>query len=452
MIAAPDGQPFLSSLSTKLRNMPRNISERSQPPTQPVLRRRELFPIILIVAVDFLGLGLVLPVMPFYAEQNGASPFSAGALIAVFGLCQFLAGPVLGRLSDRYGRKPILLLSQIGSLFGYILLALSQTLWLTFAARIIDGLTAGNMSVAQAYVSDNSSVSDRTRVLGTLAAAFGVGTMIGSAIGGLLAEKSMHAPIWAAALLSSTSALCTALLLPNRKRRRDAPVKCEIRPTRAMLATFSDSRTSRLTWLMASFYFVLSMYMSGQALFLAGRFTWGGHVFSLENVGIVFAFVASINILVQTLLMKWLLHRTSEEQLLTAGFFMMAVGFVGIGACRSVAVLVCFLAISNVGASILRPVVVSQLSKRVLAGQHGLVMGINQSIYAASAVAAPLLGGALLNGSHYSFWAFSIAAIATAGLVATLELRPFVREDNSVPKVRHKTFTPGKGYCEEVGR
>jgi MFS family permease len=205
MITAPDGQSFLSSLSMKLRNMPRNISERSQPPTRPVLRRRELFPIILIVAVDFLGLGLVLPVMPFYAEQNGASPFSAGALIAVFGLCQFLAGPLLGRLSDRYGRKPILLLSQIGSLFGYILLALSQTLWLTFAARIIDGLTAGNMSVAQAYVSDNSSVSDRTRVLGTLATAFGVGTMIGPAVGGLLAEKSIHAPIWAAALLSCTS-------------------------------------------------------------------------------------------------------------------------------------------------------------------------------------------------------------------------------------------------------
>jgi MFS family permease len=126
----------------KLRKMPNDLSECPPLPPQSGLRRHELFPIILIVAIDFMGLGLVLPVMPFYAEHNGATPLAVGSLIAAFALCQFLAGPVLGRLSDRYGRKPILILSQIGSLLGYILLALSKTLWLTFAARIIDGLTA----------------------------------------------------------------------------------------------------------------------------------------------------------------------------------------------------------------------------------------------------------------------------------------------------------------------
>jgi MFS family permease len=426
-----------------------DLSEFPQPPL-PGLRRRDLFSILLIVSIDFSGLGLVLPVMPFYAERNGASAFAVGALIAVFALCQFLAGPVLGRLSDRYGRKPILLLSQIGSFLGYILLGLSKTLWLTFAARIIDGLTAGNMSIAQAYVSDNSTVSDRTRVLGTLAAAFGVGTMIGPAVGGLLAEKSIHAPIWAAAGLSCASALCTGLLLPTRKPPGTTPGRHEVHPVRAMLATFRNARTSRLTRLMACFYFVLSMYMSGQALFLAGRFTWRGHPFSLENVGIVFAFAALINILVQTLLMKRLLQRYSEEHLLTVGFFLMAVGFVGIGVCQSIAVLGCFLAMGNVGASILRPVVVSQLSRRLSSSRHGLVMGINQAIYAASAVAAPLLGGALLDRSRYSSWAFSIAAIAATGLVATLELSPLQEEDISVSKARHKTLVRGKEYCEEI--
>jgi MFS family permease len=346
---------------------------------------------------------------------------------------------VLGRLSDRYGRKPILLISQIGSLLGYILLALSNTLWLIFAAHIIDGLTAGN-----------SSVSDRTRVLGMVAAAFGVGTMIGPAIGGLLAEKSIQVPICGAAGLSCASALWTTLLLPNGKSLGTTLGQHEIQPIRAMLATFSNSKTRRLTWLMACFYLVLSMYMSGQALFLAGRFTWRGHPFSLENVGIVFAFVASTNILVQTLLMKQLLHRSSEEQLLTTGFFLMAVGFVGMGACQSVGVLVCFLAISNVGASILRPVVVSQLSKRVSADKHGLVMGINQAIYAASAVGAPMLGGVIVDRSRYSFWAFTIAAIATTGLVATLELSPLRGEDIFALKVRHKTLAHGKGYCKEI--
>jgi DHA1 family tetracycline resistance protein-like MFS transporter len=300
------------------------------------------------------------------------------------------------------------------------------------------------MSVAQAYVSDNSSVSDRTKLLGTVAAAFGVGTMIGPALGGLLAQKSLHGPIWAAAGLSCASVLCTALFLPNGKPREAARCQYEVHPIRAMLAILSDSRTCRLSWLMACFYFVLSMYMSGQALFLAGRFTWRGHAFSLENVGIVFAFVALINILVQTLLMKRLVYRASEERLLTMGFSMIAVGFIGIGVSQSVAVLFCFLAVSNVGTSILRPVVVSQLSKRVSACQHGLVMGINQAIYAASAVAAPLVGGAFLDGSHYSFWAFSIAGMAAIGLVASLELRPIGIEDMKFLELRQKYVAPAK--------
>jgi multidrug resistance protein len=400
------------------------VALNSQPGTSiRALRAQSMLPIFMIVAVDFMGLGLILPLMPFYSEHNGASALTVGALISVYALCQFLAGPILGRLSDRYGRKPILLLSQVGSFAGYILFALSNTLWLIFIARIIDGLTAGNMSVAQAYVSDNSSIANRTKAFGVTSAAFGVGTMIGPAIGGLLATKSIHAPIWIAAGLSGLTILCTARFLPEgRPVLSDGP-ESETRPVRATLAAIKETETRRLTWMMICFYFALSMYMSGQALFLAGRFAWGGHPFDIENIGLIFAFVAAVNIVVQTVLMKRLTVWISEESMMTLGFLLMACGFVGIGLSHGLIALVSFLAVSNVGGSILRPVVVSQLSKRVTASRQGLVMGINQSIYALSAIAAPLVGGALINRSLYLAWALIIAAIACVGFFSAFWLK-----------------------------
>src|ERR1700679_3197352 len=181
------------------------------PPLQP----RALIPIFLIIAADTMGLGILLPLLPFYTVRTGASAVAVGALISTYAFFLFLAAPLLGQLSDRYGRKPILILSQIGSLLGYVLFALSNSLWLLFVARTIDGLSAGNMSVAQAYVSDKTSASDRTRAFGITGAAFGLGLLLGPAIGGLLATRNLRAPLWVAAGLSAVSMVCTAVLLPK---------------------------------------------------------------------------------------------------------------------------------------------------------------------------------------------------------------------------------------------
>ena len=159
--------------------LPASSTSRSELPVK-AFERRLLLPIVLVVAVDFMGLGIVVPLLPYYIERTGASAFTVGTIISVFAFCQFLAGPFLGQLSDRYGRKPILLLSQLGSLAGYVIFALSNTLWLIFLSRIIDGLSAGNMSVAQAFVSDHTSLSDRTKGFGLIGKRpSGVGMMIG---------------------------------------------------------------------------------------------------------------------------------------------------------------------------------------------------------------------------------------------------------------------------------
>src|SRR6266850_3620123 len=179
------------------------------------MKKSPLFSIFLIVLVDILGLTIILPLLPFYAESLGASPSTVGLLVSAYAICQLLAGLPLGQLSDRVGRRPVLLVSQIGTCIGFLILALAQTLWLVFLARIIDGLTAGNLTVAQAYIADVTTAENRTKSFSYIGIAFGLGFLVGPGISGFLAQFGNTYPIFAAAALSFTSILCTYFLLPS---------------------------------------------------------------------------------------------------------------------------------------------------------------------------------------------------------------------------------------------
>src|SRR5207247_7772541 len=178
------------------------------------MKSSPLLSIFLIVLVDVLGLTIILPLLPFYAESLGATPSTVGLLVSAYAICQLLAGPPLGQLSDRVGRRPVLLVSQMGTFVGFLILASARTLWVVFLARVIDGLTAGNLTVAQAYISDVTKPEDRAKSFGIIGIAFGLGFLIGPAVSGLLAKYDYRYPIFAAAALSATSILTTYLLLP----------------------------------------------------------------------------------------------------------------------------------------------------------------------------------------------------------------------------------------------
>ncbi len=176
-----------------------------------------LLPIFLIVVVDILGFTIILPLLPFYAERLGATPTLVGTLVAIYAVCQLISGPILGQLSDRFGRRPVLLISQAGTLAGFIMMAFADTLWMVFLARAIDGATAGNLTTAQAYISDVTKPEERARSFAIIGVAFGFGFLVGPGISGYLSHFSYQAPLWAASAMSFTSIVFTFFLLPREE-------------------------------------------------------------------------------------------------------------------------------------------------------------------------------------------------------------------------------------------
>lgn len=179
------------------------------------MQKSRLTILFIIVFIDLLGFSLILPLLPFYAETFGATPFQIGLLVASYAAAQLIGAPLLGRMSDRFGRKPVLVISLVGTFVGFLLLGFANSLWMLFASRLLDGFTGGNISVAQAYITDITDESNRAKGLGMLGAAFGLGFIIGPAAGGLLSVYGFAVPAFLAAGLSLISILGVIFFLPN---------------------------------------------------------------------------------------------------------------------------------------------------------------------------------------------------------------------------------------------
>src|SRR5919202_4408457 len=185
---------------------------------------RPLHIIFLTIFVNLVGFGIIVPLLPFYASTFGASPLVIGLLFAVFSLCQLMAAPALGDLSDRYGRRPVLVFSLAGTVVSFVMLALAHSVAMLFAARIVDGLSGGNISTARAYVADVTEPQDRARAYGFIGAAFGLGFIFGPALSGMLAGISYTAPIWAAAAITLAATEMAWPWLPETIHRARAGV------------------------------------------------------------------------------------------------------------------------------------------------------------------------------------------------------------------------------------
>lgn len=390
--------------------------------------RSPLGPIFLIVLVDVLALTIMIPLLPFYSTEFGASPVMVGLLFAVFSACQLVSGPILGNLSDRFGRKPLLLISQAGMLTSLLVLAFATSLEMLFLGRIISGITAGNLTIAQAYITDHTKPEERTRAFGVIGIAFGLGFAIGPAISGVLADTPDHAshaqvieamshPLFLAAGLSALSILTTASLLSNAPAPAasdhggapgEAPPagrRLGLLEWRGYLAYFRRARLANLLLQFFLFSMAFSMFITGFALFAMDRYGYG-----TEEVGYVYAFSGVLGILIQGGLLRRLSKRYGDAPLVVAGFLFSTVGYLVLGVAWSLAILLIAITISAFGHGFIRPALTARITHVVARHEQGVVLGLTQSLQSLAAVFAPPLGNLLIE-HHQLFWWATIAGV-----------------------------------------
>lgn len=382
--------------------------------------RSPLLPIFLIVAVDVLGLTIILPLLPFYAERFGASPAVVGLLVSTYAFCQLFSGPLLGRVSDGIGRRPMLLLSQAGTLTGFLILAAAPSLWVVFLSRVIDGSTAGNLSLAQAYISDVTEPKDRARSFALIGIAFGVGFLIGPAISGFLAQFGYRYPIYLAASLSATSILATYFLLPSSRPESGA----EGAPRRLKLLDWGNYvqyfRRPGLGLLLAQFFsfiFAFVLFVSCFALFAERRYFWNGRPFGVREVGYLFAYGGLLGAILQGGLIGRLVKWFGEPRLTRMGFGAAMAGFAMLAFTYHLGWLLFAILFTTFGTGVLRPVLTSLITQKVSRGEQGAVLGLTQSLTSAAQIVAPVIGGLLIDHRQLAAWALTTAGVFGLGLL-----------------------------------
>lgn len=341
-----------------------------------------------IIFLDMLGVGIIAPVMPYLVAKFRSDAMTIGILTLCYSAAQFFASPLLGVWSDRYGRRPILLLSTLGTALGYFIFGWANTLWLMFIARLIPGFTGGNISTAQAYIADISKPEDRSKNFGLIGAAFGLGFLLGPAIGGIFKENS---PFVAGGLSLLTTILGYFFLpesLPRSKRREGGISADELNPFHLIHQGLRHITLRPFFTAAFAFNFAYSGLQSHFALYTLKRFgsTEAQNALFLTYLGLVGA-------LVQGILLRKLAPVAGERRLLLIGFSCSLVGFALLCLATGPAWLYPALTLLPLGSGLAVPSLSSLMSQRVDARDQGQLMGVNYSLASLARVVGPLWAG-----------------------------------------------------------
>jgi len=379
------------------------------------VQRRTLTLIFLTVFLDLLGVGILIPILPFLVRQFQTDATTVGLLSLSYSAAQFVATPILGVLSDRYGRRPILVFSIFGSAMGYFLFGWAGSLWLMFFARIVDGITGGNISTAQACIADISSPADRAKNFGIIGMAFGLGFIIGPALGGFLSKIDIHAPAYAAGGMALVTSLFAYFLLPEtlpvERRKAGAAEWSDLNPLRPVVAAF---RNEALRVLLVSLFllnFAFAALQTNFSLFTLARFAWGP-----EDNAWVFAFIGLMVAFNQGFLVRKLLPIWKERPLALAGYAFFALGFLWIAVAPAGWMMYPASGLIAVGSSFTNPTLTAFISQRVSDREQGSMLGTTQAVLSLTRVVGPLWAGLVFDhfgtGAPYSTGAVFIVVAA----------------------------------------
>ncbi len=371
---------------------------------------RPLLVIFLTILVNLIGFGIIIPLLPFYAETFGASPLAIGLLFASFSVCQLIASPLLGHWSDRWGRRPILIFSLIGTVVSFVMLALAHSLALLFVARVVDGLSGGNITTARAYIGDVTTEENRARAFGMLGAAFGLGFIIGPGLGGLFARISYTAPIWAAAIITVVATVLAWLWLPETVHRVHAVAGS---PWRA-LRDLGHRPALRLLFTIDFLYWgSFAVYQTTFALFGERRFG-----FDATHIGYLLSAFGFLGVVVQGGFVGAVVRRIGERRTLTIGLLFAAVGWGGSAMTHSLPVFIALLVPGAIGIGFCNPSLTSLVSGAAGRHEQGRVQGAAGALESLGRTLGPIWGNGALQwfGEGTAYGSAALVLIGTAVL------------------------------------
>jgi DHA1 family tetracycline resistance protein-like MFS transporter len=367
-------------------------SRQANPKNTSVMKDRRMWIIFLIIFINMLGFGIILPLLPYYVESLKAGPMTVGLIMATYSLFQLLSAPILGELSDKYGRRPILLFSIGGTALSFGLLGIATTLPMLFLSRIIDGASGGNIATAQAYIADITSKEERTQSMGMMMAAFSLGFIIGPAVGGLLSVYGYSVPALVAGAVALIATVLTYFYLPESHKPSKEVANSPKKPLILFnIRDFYDAITHPAVGLLLTISFLMmfafSLMQGTFALFTEHSL----HLTAKAN-GILFAYLGFIGIIVQLILLKRILLIFSERTaivtaLLSMGFSLLLIAYSG--SIFSLYVAMTFLAFGN---GIAGPVIMGLTSKLTPDHEQGNVAGMNQSVGSMARLVGPVAG------------------------------------------------------------
>lgn len=349
--------------------------------------KRSLFILMSVVVLDLIGFGIVVPILPFYAVQYGASVKLLGWLLTSYSAMQFLFAPLWGRLSDRVGRKKILIMTSAGTALSLLILGFASSLPVLFIGRILGGIFAANVGVASAYVADVTTEENRAQGMGLIGASFGIGFILGPAIGGLLSPFGYSVPILVGAVLSVANMIYAALSLPEPSHHH------AIEPNRSF-RLLSHRPVLIFCLLQLAFTLGVNQLESIFAFFMMDRFSYDALHVSFILVG-----MAVVLVVIQGGLIQRLTDLLGEKRLLLVGLVFLSISFFFLPRMGTVAVLMIPLLLSAVGRGISQPSLMSLVSKKAEPHQRGAIMGSFQSAASLARVLGPLMAGYLYDQS-----------------------------------------------------
>ena len=349
---------------------------------------RPLLIIFLTILVNLIGFGIIIPLLPFYAETFGASPLQIGLLFAVFSLCQLFAAPVLGDWSDKYGRRPILILSLVGTVISFVMLAMAQSFTMLFLARVVDGLSGGNISTARAYVADVTEPKDRARAYGLIGVAFGLGFILGPALSGVLAKISMTAPIWVAAGITAVATVMAWLWLPETVHRAHAGSGLPFKNLAMLMRRPNLRRVLAIDFV---YWLAFAVFQTTFALFAARRFN-----FDAPQTGYFFAAFGLLGAVVQGTMIRPVVNRFGDKSTFIAGLICGAVGLIATALTHSVGLFALSLVPLALGIGFGHPTMTSLVSRAASGDEQGRVQGAASAVESLGRTIGPMWGSATL--------------------------------------------------------